>query len=369
MHGSVRFLAVTRSKLQSTSNTLRIGLIGAGWMGKTHAQAWHQNAPRAELVGVADVSEARAQELCDDFGGESARPYASLEALLADDAVQAVDICLPHHLHAETIIAAARAGKHVLCEKPLCLTLEDARRIRDAIDAAGVTFMSAHNNLFAAGLVEARRVLEAGTLGRVQFVRSTEAGHNENYKNRRPPIALAEGDSSWGWRADTTKSGGGVVLDTGWHGAYRLLALAGSRPVEVSATLADYYIGEPSAEDTGVVTVRFESGATGILFTSWAFGDPPGSYQFQVGAQHGTLGGTATKTVYQVFGEKPVEAEFERRNTFGAEVGHFLDVVTQGAPGLATFDHAARNLQVILGAYRAAAEKRTIDLPADPLSL
>jgi predicted dehydrogenase len=353
----------------TTQEPIRVGIIGAGWMGKTHAEAWKRNEGPAELVAVADVSLARATELCDLYGAEGARPETSLDSVLADDRIAAVDICLPHHLHAETILMAARAGKQILCEKPLCLTLDEAKAIRDGIGKAGVTFMSAHNNLFAPGLVEARRLLQEGTLGQVQYVRSTEAGHNESYKTRRPPIALAEGDSSWGWRADPSKSGGGCVLDTGWHGAYRLLALAGARPVAVSAMLADFYIGQADAEDTGCLLVRFENGAIGYLFTSWAFGDPPGSYQFQAGGEQGTLGGTATKVVYQRFGQERREREFEHANTFAREVAHFLDVLTTGAPGLATWEHAARTLQLILGAYRAAAESRTVELPADPTEL
>lgn len=353
----------------ATQEPIRVGIIGGGWMGKTHAEAWKKNEGRAELAAVADVSIARATELCDLFGAEGARPETSLDAVLADDRIDAVDICLPHHLHAQTILAAARAGKHVMCEKPLCLTLDEAKAIRDGVGQAGVTFMSAHNNLFAAGLVEARRILAEGTLGKVHYVRSTEGGHNQNFKTRQPPIALAEGASSWDWRADTSKSGGGVVLDTGWHGAYRLLALAGARPVAVTAMLADYYIGQSDAEDTGCVLVRFDNGAIGYLFTSWAFGDPPGSYQFQIGAEHGTLGGTATKVVYQRFGEKTVERELERANTFAREVEHFVDVLTKGTPGLATWEHAARTLQLILGAYRAASEGRTVELPADPTEL
>ena len=348
---------------------LRAGIAGAGWMGKTHAEAWSLNAPAAELVAVADVSAPRAYELCDAFGAEGARVHPDLDSLLADDRIDAVDICLPHHLHAAAILAAARAGKAILCEKPLCLTLEEAKAIRDGVGAAGVTFMSAHNNLFAPGLREALALLEAGTLGRVHYVRSTEAGRNAGFKSGRPPIALAEGESSWSWRADRERSGGGVVLDTGWHGAYRLLALAGARPVAVSAMLADYFIGQSDAEDTGAVLVRFENGATGYLFTSWAFGDPPGSYQFQVGAEAGTLGGTATRLVYQRTGEDPVERDFQRRNTFAAEIGHFVEVVRGGATPLATWDHAARTLQLILGAYRAAAEGRTVSLPEDPLAL
>jgi predicted dehydrogenase len=352
-----------------TEQPLRAGIVGAGWMGQTHAEGWRLNAERAQVVAVADASEARAHDAAARAGAGEAPVFADLDGLLAGADVQAVDLCLPHHLHKDAIVAAARAGKHVLCEKPLCLTLDEAKEIRDVVGSAGVTFMGAHNNLFAPALVEARRLLDDGALGAVQYVRSTEAGRNANFKTGQPPLALAPGESSWSWRLDPSKAGGGEVLDTGWHGTYRLLALAGARPVEVSAMLADYFIGQPGVEDTGAVLVRFENGAIGYLFTSWAFGDPPGGFQFQVGAERGVLGGTAVKLIHAPFGEQPVEREFERANTFAREIAHFLDVVQRGAAGLATWAHAARTLQLILGAYRAAAERRTITLPEDPTEL
>jgi predicted dehydrogenase len=352
-----------------SGGALRVGIVGAGWMGQTHAHAWSDNAPRGRIVAVADVSGARAQSISDRFAAGAARAYPDLASLLGDPEVDAVDICLPHHLHRDAILAAAGAGKHVLCEKPLCLTLEDAGAIRQGIERAGVTFMCAHNNLFAPGLVETRRLLADGTLGAVQYVHSTEAGRNANLKTGQPPIDLPPGESSWSWRLDPSKAGGGELLDTGWHGAYRLIALAGARPTEVCAMLADYFIGQPGIEDTGAVLVRFENGATGFLFTSWAFGDPPGAYQFAVAGERGVIGGTATRTVLALHGQTPAERTFERANTFAREIDHFLDVVLEGAPGLATWSHAARVLQLILGAYRAAHERGTISLPEDVTAL
>ncbi|HET7769704.1 MAG TPA: Gfo/Idh/MocA family oxidoreductase, partial [Chloroflexota bacterium] len=265
--------------------------------------------------------------------------------------------------------AAARAGKHILCEKPLCLTLDEARAIRDALRDTGVSFMAAHNNLFAPSLIEARRRLDAGDLGSLFFIRSTESGRNVNFKTGQPPIALAPGDSSWSWRVDPAKSGGGEVIDTGWHGMYRLLALARTRPVEVTAMLGDYFIHQPGVEDTGAVLVRFADGAIGFLLTSWAFGELPGAFRFQVAGEKGSLGGVPTRLQIALHDAEPVEHTFENANTFAAEVAHFLDVVQLGAPGLATWDHAARTLQCILAAYRAAAERRTISLPEDPTEL
>src|SRR3954471_8908754 len=138
---------------------LRVGIIGAGWMGVVHATAWRNNATRGEIVAVADVSLPRARDVAERFADGRAGVYATVAELLADPSVEAVDICLPHHLHAETIQQAAHAGKAILCEKPLCTTLDESSAIGRVLRETGVTFMCAHNQLFQPSLVEARRVL------------------------------------------------------------------------------------------------------------------------------------------------------------------------------------------------------------------
>src|SRR5687768_14369476 len=116
--------------------TLRVGIVGAGWMGHVHAGAWAENAPRGEVVAIADVSPERARHLAAEIGGNTTT-FADLETMLAEAEIDAVDICLPHHLHTEAIVAAARAGKAILCEKPLCTNLEDAAAIREALQEGG----------------------------------------------------------------------------------------------------------------------------------------------------------------------------------------------------------------------------------------
>ena len=346
---------------------LKVGIVGAGWMGNEHAQAWQNNAPRGEVVAVADVSPARARWLSDRFAGGRARVYADLASVLDDPDLEAVDICLPHHLHTESILAAARAGKAILCEKPLCTSLEDAARIGEALRETGVPFMMAHNQLFQPSLIEARRLLATGALGRPFVVRSIEAGQNRRFGTAWVPVELPEGESPWSWRLDPERMGGGEVLDTGWHGTYRLLALAGDRPIEVTAVTERFLLHQLPAEDTGVVVVRFASGLIGEIVTSWAFG-LVGGWQFEVAAEHGSLAGGATRLAHQFHGwPHPVEVANEPVHTFTAEVGHFIDVVQSGAPAQASFEHAARVLQVILAAYRSAAEGRTVALPDDPI--
>ena len=117
-------------------------------MGHEHARAWANNAPRGKVVAVTDTSPERATHLAGAYCAENVPTFPDLESMLATAGLDAVDICLPHHLHTEAILAAAQAGKAILCEKPICTTLEDAAIIGDALAESGVTFMAAHNQLF-----------------------------------------------------------------------------------------------------------------------------------------------------------------------------------------------------------------------------
>lgn len=345
---------------------LRIGIVGAGWMGVVHAQSWKTNAPRGEIVAIADVSPARAQYIVDRFTEGRARICPDLDTLLADGSIDAVDICLPHHLHAETIIRAAQAGKTILCEKPLCTSIEDAARIRSALRETGVTFMAAHNQLFQPSLIEAQHLIAEGVIGKPFVARSIEVGRNRGFSSGHAPVEMGAGESSFSWRADPRRMGGGEVLDTGWHATYRLLALVNDRPVEVTAMTHRYVVEQLAAEDTGLLLVRFASGLIGEVVTSWAFGLASG-WQYEVAGERGSIAGNARRTVHQIHGWPAAsERTNEPVNTYAREVTHFLDVIQRGEPLLPSFDQAARVLQVITAAYLSAEDHRSVFLPEDP---
>ena len=347
-------------------DTLKVGIVGAGGIAAQHGIAWNTNAPRGEIVAVADISEPRAHAFADRFTGGKAKTYDGIESLLEDPAVGAVDICLPHHLHAPAILAAAKAGKAILCEKPLCTSLEDAATLDAALKASGARFVMAHNQLFQPSLVEARRLLAAGALGRPYFYRSVEAFQNRGAL-AATPSTLPPGESPWAWRNDPARMGGGEVLDTGWHATYRMLALANDRPVEVQAMTERFFLPDVAAEDTGVLLVRFASGAIGGLVSSWAFA-AVGNRHFEVMGEHGSLAGGGAELLHQLHAwPDPVARPFAPVHSFTAEVTHFLDVVQNDAPSLAPFETGARVLQLTLAAYRSVAEKRTMILPENPL--
>jgi predicted dehydrogenase len=350
-------------------------------MGQVHAASWLANTPRGRIAAIVDVSEPRARALSDEHTGGTARIYGDLDRLLDDPGIDAVDICLPHHLHAEAITRAARAGKHIFCEKPLCLSFDEARAIKLAVESAGVVLVCAHNNLFQVPLIEARRLVGEGVLGKVYFIESFEVGRNTGLITRQPPVRLDRAEDTFGWRLDATRMGGAELLDTSWHGAYRLQALAeaasrGSdvRPVEVSAMLSNQHIKDLlPGEDTGQVLVRFSNGMQGSILTSWAFDGEPGAWQFRVAGQHGTLAGGITRLVHAPTGwvSSPAERTWDTTHaqTYVREVTHFLDVLLDGAESQASWRHAARTLQLIRGAYLSAEQKRTVELPEDSTEL
>ncbi len=341
---------------------LRVGIIGAGGIANAHALGWNAYPDRAEIVAFADIDTDRAQQMSAKWTGGRALAFPSGEAMLAESEIDVVDICLPHHLHRDAIIAAAEAGKAVLCEKPLCTTLADAQRIRDVVEQTGITFMGAHNQLFQPSLLEARRLMAGGFLGTPYLLRSIETFQSRTWHR----FGTTTDQRDWGWRSDVKQTGGGELIDTGYHGTYRLLSLAGSRPVEVTAILSKFFQKGLTTEDTAMVIVRFESGAVGEILTSWAL-DVVGNKHFEVQGELGALSGGPTTLEHQLYGWSDSSTKhFDAVHSFTLEIGHFIDVVREGAPNPATIDETARTLQVIKAAYLSADLGRTVQLPEDP---
>lgn len=349
---------------------LRVAIVGAGWMGHVHARAWERN-PRARIAAVADISPERAESLTRRHGSLGTAVFHELSEVLEDGRVDAVDLCLPHDLHAQAIVAAATQGRHVLCEKPLCITLEEAGEIRHALQGSDAQLVCAHNKLFTPSFVEARRLVEAGAIGDVVHVQANEISRNLKVRLRQVPVDVPDPQASFDWRLDGARMGGSQLIDTGWHAAYRLLALAQSRPLEVSAFLGNHLLSELPGEDTARILVHFDSGAQGMLLTSWAFGGAHGGWEFEVAGTEGTLAGDATRLVYARNGEYPVERRWEtrREDAFAAEIRHFTEVVLDDVPAVAGWSSGARTLQLVLGAYKSAAERRVVSLAPDPTAL
>ncbi|MFN2200495.1 MAG: Gfo/Idh/MocA family protein, partial [Caldilineaceae bacterium] len=141
--------------------TLKVGLIGCGGIMRPHVEGWKGISDRAEVVALADVSEQAMAQRAAQLGHD-VKKYTDYRDLLADSEVDAVDIALPHFLHRDAIVDSAQAGKHLMTEKPLCLTLEEADDIAKAVKASGIVMMAAHNQLFFPAVLQAKQMVMNG---------------------------------------------------------------------------------------------------------------------------------------------------------------------------------------------------------------
>lgn len=234
----------------------RVAVLGAGFIADIHLESLHRFVPDAEVTAIYSRTAARAEAMAGKYA--IPRWFDNIEALFAQaDAFDVVDICLPNHQHARVTLAAAAAGKHVICEKPLSVTLEEADQMIDACRRAGVKLMYAEELCFAPKYERVRKLVRDGALGRVYQMRQSE-------KHSGPHAD---------WFYDVDQSGGGVLMDMGCHAfAWFRWMLGGNPKIEsVSATMGTVmHGGRGRGEDNAVTIIEFEGGVIGVAEDSWA---------------------------------------------------------------------------------------------------
>jgi len=325
------------------SKKVKLALIGTGGISSMHAGGILKHQDKIECVALCDLSEANLDERAKQLGGNPRR-FNGWKRLLAEmgDGLDAVAICLPHHLHAQAIFDAAAAGKHILCEKPMCINLPEADRIVDTVKRAGIIYMSGHNQLFTPVLLEMKRMIDAGELGKLRWIRSQDAFI-------APADVLKDK-----WRSQIKYQGGGELIDTGYHPTYRLLYLAGGDIVAIRATMGRFEM-EIEGEDTASVQVRFANGVIGEIFTSWAMPLPYGTHDLHVIADKGQVFGTGNKLYHLPRGEKtPTEKILPEVDTFAAQIECFADCILKGTRPPHGPEEGRQVLRIILEASCSA---------------
>lgn len=314
-----------------------------------HLPGWRAVEGRATVTAACDVNQENAQKRATELGG-TAKVYSDWREMLSDEQVDAVDLALPHRLHRNAIVDAAEAGKHVLTEKPLCTTLDEAKEIEAAVNANGVLLMCAHNQMFEPAPRTARRWIAEGKIGKVFSLRTVDcflAG------NRKEP-------GMWGWRGSAEEAGGGCALDTGYHPTYLLVSIANSDPVEVVSFSANYNQPYLEAEDTAQTMIRFANGAVGTLQTSWGYPWPNGHWQIHAIGETGQIYGKGNDLYFHPHGGQAEKAELEPENGFVGEIKHYVDCIESGRTPEQSLKEGITVLKVILGGYQSEKEKRVI---------
>jgi predicted dehydrogenase len=330
---------------------LNVGIIGCGGITEWHVKGWQAISTMAQVAALCDVNPAGVERYSQMLGNNPEK-FSDFKALLKNPQIQAVDICLPHHLHKDAIIAAADAGKHILCEKPLCNNMQEAAEITRAIERNKVKLMCAHNQIFDPVVRAAKKAAGEGAIGKIYNTRTCDCFQVTD----RPTL------EHWGWRAKLATAGGGCLIDTGYHPSYLLLFLAPAPAVEVTAITAHHSPNPIEGEDTAQLLVRFADNSTGFLITSWGHNVPNGTWQIHLIGENGQIYGRGSDLYIHPRGKDAQKITLEKKHAFHEEVAHFASCIAANETPIQTHQHGIDVLKLILGAYQSEKEKRTIRL-------
>jgi myo-inositol 2-dehydrogenase / D-chiro-inositol 1-dehydrogenase len=324
----------------AVTNPVRLGLVGAGRIGTSHATLLARHVPGADLLAVADPRPAAAEALAASLG---CRAITDPAELFADPDIEAVVIAAASEAHADLIVAATAGGKAVFCEKPMGLSLEEIDRGIDAARAAGVALQVGFNRRFAADFAAGHRLLIDGAIGTPQLMRSL---------TRDPGLANPAGVPPWT-----------IFLQTLIHDFDTLLWFnPGAEPVTVYAT-ADALVAPEFKDagllDTAVVVITFNNGAIAVAEASFS-----AAYGYDVrGEAFGsagmvTLGDTARSSLvhYTRAGRHvdTVRGDVELfRNAYTAEFEEFTNAIREGRTPAVTGEDARRALLVALASVES----------------
>lgn len=317
------------------STPLPFGLIGAGWIGTFHSETLAHRLPGASLVAVADPVDGAAERL------SAPRSYRDPMELIADPSVAAVAICSPAATHADLVVAAAQAGKHVFCEKPMALTLEDADRAIAAAREAGVALQVGFNRRFATDFTDMHARIAAGSIGTPQLLRSL---------TRDPGISAEVAARVKPWT---------IFNETLIHDFDTLCWLnPGARVTEVYAQ-ADALIHPQFADqgflDTSVVQIRFDNGAFAVAEASFS-----AVYGYDVrGEVFGSNGILQAGRAPEQAGSANVELFHD---AYVAQFAHFVDCVQTGTQPSVTGADARIALEIALAARESVERQAPVVL-------
>jgi predicted dehydrogenase len=323
-----------------TKDTIGVGFVGAGDISILHAAAV-KKSPGAKLVGLWNRNQDRAKQRAGEFGCKN---YATPAELVADPAIDAVFVLTNLETHLEYTKLALAAGKHVLVEKPVGVSVAEIEQMRDAAAAKNLVCMPGHNYIYESGMMRTRELVDGGDLGKITSAYVMYNIHHPEEVAKRYP---------------------GVVRQILTHHSYILLYLVG-RPVELCAMKATLHYKEYTEEDIAMVQMRLHNGALAHFCASFAADDhaaDPWTVMVKVI-------GTAGSTRYSYRDHVEIKPGLVHSQTYTAyqgsitnEVRYFLlDCLRMGQKPLSTLDDAITAQKMIEAAEKSIAEKSVVKM-------
>jgi predicted dehydrogenase len=343
----------------------KVAVLGAGFIADIHLESYHRFVPDAEVVAVY----TRDPQKADAFAKKHHIPrwFTDLDQAVTQSGCEVVDVCLPNCLHHRAVLAAAQAGKHVIVEKPLSLTLEEADEMIAACQAARRKLMYAEELCFAPKYERVRALARENAFGRIYLLKQAEK-HSGPHSD---------------WYYDIAQAGGGVMMDMGCHALAWFRWMLGGRPraVSVLAHMQTGLIhqGRTRGEENSVVIVEFEGGAIGVAENSWA---KHGGME-DCAEVYGT-GGVCYADLFQgsaalTYSEQGYGYAMEKAGStkgwtftmfeeafnqgYPQELRHFIECVREDKEPVVTGEDGRAVLELIYAAYASAGTGKKVPLP------
>ena len=344
------------------AKTVRVGLVGSQFISAIHAESL-QSVSQAEVLAVVSPTPGHAEALAQRF--RIPHHLTDYQKLLEMDQVDLVVLGVPNDLHCEFTVRAAAAGKHVVCEKPLCMSLQEADRMIEACASAGVKLMYAEELCFAPKYVRMKKLLDDGALGQPTLIKQAE-------KHDGP-----HAPHFW----DVERSGGGVTMDMGCHAIEFFRWMLGKRPIKSVYAQMDTLVHKDKTrgDDNALLLLEFDGGCVALAEESWTklggMDDRAEVYGSKGVAYADLLRGNSIHTYSLAGYDYAVEKAgttagwsftiYEEAWNYGfpQEMAHFVDCVAGDKPPKETGDDGRVVLEAIFAAYESARTGRKVPLP------
>jgi UDP-N-acetyl-2-amino-2-deoxyglucuronate dehydrogenase len=347
--------------MASASKKIRVGLVGCGRISASHINAIQNLSGQAELSAVCDIDPTRLHEAAEKTG---ATPYSSIEQLLAESAIDVISLCTPSGIHPEQGILAARAGKHVITEKPMAVRWPDGVNLVKACNEAGVKLFVVKQNRLNPTIQFIKTALDQGRLGRLHTVTS-------NVFWTRPQDYYDQAKWRGTWAMD-----GGAFMNQASHYVDMMTYLGG--PIARVAAITATQARKIEAEDSGVATFQYASGAVGSMNVTMLSYPKNIEGSITLLGDRGSIrvGGVALNRIeiFHLADSRPEDeavrsVNYEPTSVYGnghqpyyesvlATLRGERDAPVDGRAGLVS-------LQTLIAIYRSASENRFVDLPLE----
>lgn len=334
---------------------LNVGIIGCGLISKNHLKAL-KNVAIAECVAVCDIEPTKAQKAAEEYG--ISKVYTDYHEMLEDADIHAIHICTPHHLHAKMAIDALNAGKHVLCEKPMALTADDARKMIEAGDKSGKELAICFQNRYNQASIYLKNLLASGELGNVQGAKGSVTW------DRKPEYYTS---SPWRGRWDT--EGGGVLINQAIH-TFDLLQWLTCPIISVEARMATARLKDAiEVEDTMDVMMTGQGGQRILFYASNCY-VKNAPVEIEIICEHGSVKMTGNQVVTIINGEETVH-DYSSGTVFGKDYwgsGHgfliddFYHCIQDGRRFPVGGEEALVSVILLEAVYRSARENIPVSI-------